>query len=247
MSLNFVYLDEFGHIGPFMSRTAKKYNESPVFGLAGIILPEEAIRPFATNFLQLKSHLFAKEIASDNILASHWEKKGIEIFTAKKVAKYPHFRSTAFRIINRIRDCGGNIFYYGREKIQGSTDVNSMGLYTTVLAHTIQQLERYSVSTNSNFALIVDQHSAKKQLLVTASKTMFGAKPARHLVSPPFEVESYINQNIQAADWIAAVVARMWAYELQPQQYSDHKKFRDYFWARVHQVASHSTVLPRSN
>lgn len=202
MSIHFVYLDEFGHIGPFMARTHPRYNESPVFGLAGIILPATAIRPFATKFLQLKEHLFARDIAAAGKIGATWEKKGTEIFTAKQVVKYKHFRATGLRLINEVRNCGGRIFYYGREKISGTTDVNSVGLYTTVLSHTIRQLDSFSTAQRTNFVMIVDEHSARKQLLVTASKTMYGATPARHLLSPPFEVESYINQNIQAADWI---------------------------------------------
>lgn len=245
MTVSFVYLDEFGHIGPFMSRTALKYNESPVFGLAGIILPEDAVRPFATKFLQLKEHVFRSEIARTRLLASQWEKKGIEIFTPKQVARYPHFRSTGFRLLNYIRNCGGKVFYYGREKILGTVDVNPVGLYTTVLGHTIRQLENYSAVAHTNYIVVVDEHSARKQLLVTASKTMYGTNPARHMLSPPFEVESYINQNIQAADWIAAIVGRLMAHDTFPAQYADHQNFKSYFWQRLHQVATHSTILPR--
>jgi len=245
VSTNFVYLDEFGHIGPYMSRSNPRYNESPVFGLAGIILPETAIRPFATRFLQLKQHLFKREIENANTIGALWEKKGTEIFTTKHVAKYKHNRATAFRLINDIRNCGGKIFYYGREKISGTTSVNSIGLYTTVLSHAIRQLESFSSAENTNYVMVVDEHSARKQLLVTASKTMFGQPPARHLLSPPFEVESYINQNIQAADWLAAIIGRLWAYELQPAEFADYANFRKYFWYRIHQVSTHSTVLPR--
>jgi hypothetical protein len=185
MSVKFVYLDEFGHIGPFMSRNAKKYNESPVFGLAGIILPEDEIRPFATRFLQLKQHVFASEIKRSGKLPQEWEKHGSEIFTPKLVARYPHFRSTGFRLLNYIRDCGGKAFYYGREKIYGTTNVNSTGLYTTVLGHAIRQLESFCQTDRTNFVMVVDEHSARKQLLVTASKTMYGHTPraiccARH-------------------------------------------------------------------
>jgi hypothetical protein len=245
MTIHFVYLDEFGHIGPFMSRRAPKYNESPVFGLGGIILPEEAIRPFATKFLQLKSHLFKAEIEKSGKLGSLWEKHGTAIFTPNQVSRYPHFRSTGFRILNQIRDCGGNVFYYGRVKISGTIDVHSTGLYTTVLSHAIQQLEKFSAINRSNFVMIVDEHSARKQLLITASKTMYGNNPARHLLSPPFEVESYINQNIQCADWISAIVGRLWAFKTLPDQYSDHEHFYKYFWQRIQQVATHSTVFPR--
>jgi hypothetical protein len=178
-------------LAPNISRHAKTYNESPVFGLAGIILPETAIRPFATKFLQLKERLFRSEINKSGVLSSLWEKKGIEIFTAKKVVRYPHFRSTGFRLINSVRDCGGSLFYYGREKITGdNANLDSIGLYTTVLGHTIRQLEAYGKTFDENFIMVVDQHSARKQLLVTASKTMFGHTPARHMLSPPFEVRA---------------------------------------------------------
>jgi hypothetical protein len=212
MAVQFVYLDEFGHLGPFMARTAPKYNENPVFGLAGIVLPEESVRPFATRMLKLKEFIFAEEIRRSGLPSSHWEKKGIEIFTAKQVAKYPHFRSTGFRLMNYVRDCGGKAFYYGREKISGTTDVNPVGLYKTVLGHAIRQLESFCASTDNTFILVVDQHSRRKELLITSLQTMYdSANPASRLLSPPFEVESYVNQNVQAADWIAAIVGRLWA------------------------------------
>jgi hypothetical protein len=214
--------------------------------LAGIILPADTIRSFATRFLQLKQHVFRSEIEKAGMPASHWEKHGSSIFTAKQLARYPHFRSTGFRILHYVRDCGGKVFYYGREKIAGTTDVNSTGLYTTVLSHAIRQLDNYATSTRTDFVMVVDQHSTRKQLLVTATKTMYGDQPARRLLSPPFEVESHINQNIQAADWIAAIVGRLWAHELRSAEYADHADFKKYFWDRIHQVAiPHSTVLPR--
>jgi hypothetical protein len=47
-----VYLDEFGHIGPYISRSSPNYQESPVFGLGGLILPADQVRGFATWFFQ---------------------------------------------------------------------------------------------------------------------------------------------------------------------------------------------------
>ena len=38
--LYFAYLDEFGHIGPYIARDDPKHNDSPVFGLGGMILPQ---------------------------------------------------------------------------------------------------------------------------------------------------------------------------------------------------------------
>ena len=207
---------------------------------------KNSVRPFATKILQLKGHIFKNEIERSGKPPSHWEKHGNEIFTAKQVAKYPHFRSTGFRLLNNIRDCGGKVFYYGREKISGTTDVNSIGLYKVVLAHAIHQLESFCETVDTNFVLIVDEHSARKQLLITSLQNMYDHQtPARRMLSPPFEVESYANQNIQAADWIAAIVARLWARRVQPKEYGDHADFEKYFWDRLHRVATHSTVLPR--
>jgi hypothetical protein len=76
MAVQFVYLDEFGHLGPFMARTGPKYNESPVFGLAGIILPEQSVRPFATRMLKLKEFIFTEEIQRSGLPSSHGKRKG---------------------------------------------------------------------------------------------------------------------------------------------------------------------------
>ena len=38
------YLDEFGHVGPYISTMHKKFKDHPLFGYAGIVLPEDAIR-----------------------------------------------------------------------------------------------------------------------------------------------------------------------------------------------------------
>ena len=46
----FAYLDEFGHIGPYVSRQDPRHNDSPVFGLAGFVLPSEQVRGFGTWF-----------------------------------------------------------------------------------------------------------------------------------------------------------------------------------------------------
>ena len=74
---------------------------------------------------------------------------------------------------------------------------------------------------------------------------MFGNNPARRLSSPPFEVESYLNQNIQAADWIAALIDGMWAYRLEPEEFADHEIFETYFAERIHRLAPHSSVMKR--
>lgn len=243
----FAYLDEFGHIGPFSGRKAERFNESPVFGLAGILLPEASVRGFATYFLKLKEQLLADEINKSGKMSAMWEKKGASLFRVGTIEKYPEIKGVAFRIINKIDKCDGKIFYYGREKLKGATNVNAIGFYTTVLARTIRHIDKYCSlnEVDQNFVIVVDEHSARKELLECAVKTMFGAEPARRLSSPPFEVESYLNQNIQAADWLATLIGRMWAYRLEPKEFKDHEIFDTYFADRIDRVATHSSVMRR--
>jgi hypothetical protein len=234
-----------GHIGPFIARNHAQFKESPVFGLAGIVLPEEAVRPFSTFFLQLKEHMFGDEIAKSGRISARWERGGGAIFTPKRLAQAPELKRAGFRLISRIRECGGTIFYYGKEKKRTAENLNGTGFYKHVFSKTILQLHELSDRTGENFLIVVDEHSDRRQLMEAAEKTMFGKPPARRLISPPFQVESDLSQNIQAADWIAAIVGRMWRYELEREQFADHEIVSKFFWARVHAVASHSTVVRR--
>ena len=51
------YFDEFGHVGPNVSRTHPRHNDSPVFGFAGFVMAAEEVRGFAIWFYQRKCAL----------------------------------------------------------------------------------------------------------------------------------------------------------------------------------------------
>ena len=240
-----VYLDEFGHVGPYFGRAHAQFNHSPLFGLGGIILPEDAVRPFASFFLKRKTDLLGFEIEKSGREPYEWEKHGSNLYTRKSITKYPEIRATTFRIMNQLKALGGRVFYYGREKIKNREDVNPTGLYKTVLSDAIRQLDKYCTEQKQNFVLVVDENSARKELLETAVKTMYGHQRALQLASPPFEVESYLNQNMQAADWLAALIGHMWCHRLEPAEHADLEPYTKYFWHRIGSVATHSSVLER--
>jgi hypothetical protein len=242
----FAFLDEFGHIGPYLDE-GQKYRESPVFGLAGIVLPKEQIRGFATFFLQQKEHLFKADIARSGQLAARWEKKGTSFIRRKPVEDYPEIRRSIFRILNGLHRRGGFVFYYGREKTRNRKDLNATGLYKTVFAHALRNLNSYCEDNDRHFVVVVDQHSSRKDLLETSVKTMYGNNPCRKLASPPFEVESHISQNIQAADWIATIVGRMYSYAIDPNAFLDNKMIDTYFGDRLQNVSCRSVFERRSN
>lgn len=238
----FAYLDEFGHIGPWYGADHPKHNASPVFGLAGILIPERYVRSFSGLFLELKTNLLAPEIEKSGKQPHQWEKKGVSLFTPKSIIRYPEVRRTAFRLLNGVHYCGGRVFFYGREKWRGTEDVNSNGLYKTVMAHSLRRIDAACQEIDQNFVVVLDQHSARAVLLDTAYKTMFGTQPTRRLVSPPFEVESHYNQNIQAADWIAAIVGRLWSYRLARSDFPALAAYETYFAERLGRLAVRSTV-----
>jgi len=241
----FAYLDEFGHIGPYFEQDHKNHNTSPVFGLAGILLRESSVRPFASYFLNRKVDLLGFDIRKSGKQAYEWEKKGTNLFTATSIIKYPEIQRSTSRLINYIDRFNGKIFYYGREKRRHSEEVNSTGLYKTVLSDAIRKIDSYCASINENFIIVMDQHSVRKELLETATKTMFGETRAYRLSSPPFEVESYLNQNIQAADWIATLVGRLWNYRLDPLGFSKYEIYDRLYWEKIHSCSSHSSVKIR--
>lgn len=244
--MHFVYLDEFGHIGPYVGRTSRKHNESPVFGVAGLILPENAVRPFSTYFLQLKERTFAHDLKGSGKMAAKWEKKGTSFIRPKPLREYVETRRAVLRLLSKIGDFGGHIFYYGREKKVGlHDDLNPIGLYTTCFAHALRHLDRYCDERNSNFVVVVDEHSARKELLECASKTMYGRAPCKNLSSPPFEAESYLNQNVQAADWIATLIGRLTAFEVAPEEYSDYEYIKTIFSSKVYDLRRNSMLEKR--
>ena len=234
--------DEFGHCGPFVSRTDAHYNTSPVFGLAGYVMPHQRVRHFATFFFQLKSWMLASELKKCGVHPATWEKKGSQLINTKNIKKYAHIREGIHRFLNEIYKCNGRIIYYGREKYQAPEESNSNGLYTTVMAHTIRAIDRHCCGIRGQFMMILDEHPHRLGLLESASKTMFGESPARCLIEPPFQVESHLYQTVQAADWIATLIGRIEAYRVAPAQYGDWEWAERLYGAKIEKLATHSRL-----
>ncbi|MGB7319347.1 MAG: DUF3800 domain-containing protein, partial [Planktotalea sp.] len=116
---------------------------------------------------------------------------------------------------------------------------------TTCFAHSLRRINQFCDTRNTSFVTVMDQHSARKELLECAAKTMFGRNPCRRLASPPFEVESYLNQNIQAADWIATIVGRLKAYEIAPIEYRDYEHINTLFSDRIRDLSRFSILEKR--
>ena len=242
----FVYLDEFGHIGPYISRTDPKHNDSPVFGLAGYILPSAEVRGFGTWFFQRKCELLDFEIRRSGAHPAVWEKKGSSLYTVANVTKYSELRRFTNRLFNKIETLHGFVFYVGIKKTAVPERHNPNRLYAKVLLEAIKRVDAFCAEDcypTGDFLLALDEHEQRSNLVAEAARSMYGTnEPRRHLIEPPFHLESYRYQTIQAADWIAGLVGRLGAIWEDPLAYPENEVFRRYFEHRLNRISHLSGI-----
>ena len=242
----FAYLDEFGHIGPYVSRADPRYKDSPVFGLAGFVLPAAEVRGFGTWFFQRKCELLDFEITRSGKHPALWEKKGASLFTVPNVTKYGELRVFTNRLFNKIETLGGFVFYVGIRKTAAPGAHSPNRLYARVFLEAIKRINDFCVKDRGrrdNFIVILDEHDQRSALVTAAGRSMYGkAEPRRHLIEPPFHVESHRYQTLQAADWIAGLVGRLGAIWADPTAYPENEVFRRYFEHRVNRVSHRSGI-----
>jgi hypothetical protein len=251
----FAYLDEFGHIGPFISRLDPKHSTNPVFGFAGIVLPVKEVRNFSMYFYKLKCQLLSWEIKNTTQTPAYqWEKKGAALYTVKNLEKYPALRQATYRLFNKIKACGGFLFYSGIEKEPPSEAHAPEGLYVSVLRDSIRRIDNYCTNNEATFSILLDsidsdEPGARRKFrlegIKAAGQEMFGSYrgyTSRALLEPPYQLESHLYQNIQCADWFCGILGRYFAYSVLPAQYSDYQIFNDYFGERFQGVSKASSL-----
>lgn len=242
----FAYLDEFGHIGPYIGRAAPKYNESPVFGLAGFVLPSQEERGFGTWFFQRKCELLAFEIERSGRHPALWEKKGASLYTVTNVVRYAELRRLTNRLFNKIEALGGFVFYVGIGKTAAPGKHNPNRLYARVFLEAIKRIDGFCAEDRDppeNFVLILDEHDQRSALIAEATRSMYARYDRRRcLIEPPFHVESHRYQTLQAADWIAGLVGRLGAIWTDSAAWPENSVFRRYFEARLNRVSRRSGI-----
>lgn len=241
----FAYLDEFGHVGPYVSRADPKHNDSPVFGLAGFVLPATEVRGFGTWFFQRKCELLHLEITRSGEHPATWEKKGASLFTVTNVIKYAQLRHSTNRLFNKIQKLRGFVFYVGIKKTAAPIDHDPNQLYKSVLVEAIKRLDDFceqDCDPAGSFLLVLDEHDQRSALITAAARTMYGDEPRRRLIEPPFHLQSHRYQTLQAADWIAGLVGRLGAIWASPGEYACNEPFRRYFGYRLNRVSRRSGI-----
>jgi hypothetical protein len=238
------YLDEFGHIGPFVSRDHPQHNTSPVFGLGGFVLPSSKVRIFATWFYQLKCNLLRFEIERADVPAYQWEKKGAALYTTANVLKYRELRNATFRLMNRIERDEGMIFYVGLQKTHPPETHNAKNLYRAVLRESIKRIDQFCVARDAHFQIILDEQNEvdfRAQIVAEASIQMFG-EARTSMIEPPIQAESHLFQTLQCADWLCGLIGRIGCYQVAPDAYPDFDWTARYFIYRLNRTAPSSGI-----
>ena len=242
----FAYLDEFGHVGPYVARTDPKYRESPVFGLAGFVLPADEIRRFGTWFYQRKCEILAFEIERSGKHPALWEKKGASLYTVTNVGRYPELRKFTNRLLNRIDALGGFALHVGVRKTSTPKTHDPNRLFATVFLEAIKRIDQFCAEDcvpPEDFVLILDGHNQRPALITGAAQSMYRPNETRRrLIEPPFHVESHRYQTLQAADWIAGLVGRLGAVWAEPAAWPENDVFRRYFEHRINRASRRSGI-----
>lgn len=244
------YLDEFGHVGQFVSRNHPKYKTHPAFGFAGLVLPASEIREFAIYFYKAKCQLLKYDLANDNprnLPAYQWEKKGSQLYALRNVTQYEQLRRTTFRLLNHIEKIGGYVFYTGEHKTTDPIAHNSTETFKRQLLQSVRKIDKFCAQSGSTFMLMLDEQRAGNEWRETnvevCTLAMFedASEKCRTLIEPPIQAESHLFQTIQCADWICGLIGRLTALLLVSDEYSELEPFDKYFSARIAKV-----ILPGS-
>lgn len=209
------YLDEFGHVGPYISTTHKKFKDHPLFGYAGIVLPEASIRPFGAKFERVKARQFRSEIIRTGKHPRRWEKKGAEMFTTDAYNKYPERVDFISDLADYMKKLGGRIFFYGEEKPVGTekmTGQSAADRTRAVLTESVRRLCRYADLRGENLTIFLDKGGPMpREEAITSLAQFIYASPnpsMKRIVEVPMELESHRYGAVQFADWMCAIASR---------------------------------------
>lgn len=240
------YLDEFGHVGPYVSRSHAQYKTSPVFGLGGMLIPAHEVREFAIHFYKLKSQLLAWDLKNKNpekLPAYQWEKKGSQLYTTRNVEQYKELRRSTFRLLSHIKTIGGHVFYTGEHKTTTPSAHNSNETFKRQLLQSVRKIDRFCALEGSTFILVLDEQKAgnewRERNVEACTLAMFedASEKCRTMIEPPLQGESYLFQTLQCADWMCGLIGRLMALAVAPAEFEDWRPFEKYFASRIAQVA----------
>lgn len=217
------YLDEFGHVGPYVSPEHRKFFHNPIFGYAGIVLPSTSVRAFGAMFERAKEREFRSEIHESGKHPRRWEKKGSEIFTTGSYARYPQRVDLIADLADYLVRRDGRIFFYGDVKPVGSpAESGETAAATTrrALTEAVRRLCAYADARDDDLLVLLDEGGPlPREEAITAMAQFIYASSAPHMkrvLEVPMQLESHRYGAVQFADWICAALTRASHFHFTP-------------------------------
>ncbi|WP_176491638.1 DUF3800 domain-containing protein [Curtobacterium sp. 'Ferrero'] len=210
------YLDEFGHIGPYIAPDHPKFNTHPVFGYGGFVLPAESVRAFGGYFEHLKESLLDFEIKQAGAHPRRWEKKGASLLTTRNHERYGTEIDPVLRRLSRkLNQLGGKAVFYGQVKPVGSakeTGESSADRSAHMLRQVILRLSKYADDRDEGIMIFLDAVDTEPRLAAVSATASFiySGRPehVKRVMEVPMQLESHFYGTTQYADWICAMLAR---------------------------------------
>lgn len=208
------YLDEFGHVGPYISDGHPRFGQHPIFGYAGFIVPAQAARSIGAEFKRAKTQLFSTDIARSSSPAQ-WERKGAEYFSTGSIQSRPEQVRVFNSLLSSLRTKGGRLFFYGDEKRRGTikeTGRDSGDVTRSALRETVNRICTYAESQRDDVMILMDQITEKSRVELVSSMYahIYGRSRTemQRVVEAPLHIDSKLNSGVQFADWICGLLSR---------------------------------------
>ncbi|QNV39818.1 DUF3800 domain-containing protein [Rothia amarae] len=251
------YIDEFGHIGPYISSRHEKFKDHPVFGYSGFIIPAHNVRPLGAFFESVKSNLLAYEIEQSGKHPKRWEKKGASLLTTRNMEKYgDEIRPAMKRLFRKLYRLHGRVVFVGQIKPVGSkaeTGESTTDRSNHVLRQIIKEIAGYADSLDEDVLIFLDSVDTKtreESLSVCASfiYASSSTNSVKRVLEAPMQLESHLYGTTQFADWICALLGRSSHFHLVPDsEFSWAPKLLDEMLACAHKdkaTTQYSRIQP---
>ncbi|WKE54954.1 DUF3800 domain-containing protein [Corynebacterium tuberculostearicum] len=248
------YIDEIGQTGAFVHPRHKRFSDSPAFGYGGFLIPEDKARDFGAYFAHSNQQLCKHEIPKGTD-PNQWEKKGSDLLYALVYEERRQNLRVLGSLISKLRNLGGQLFYYAEEKPLGTPKETNCGpeefkgREESAMRESLNRLARAADVNDESVLVLMDQinEKSRKQRLPAMYAHILGRaswhEEMRRIVEPPMHIDSQLSANIQFADWVCAMIKRAIEYQLvEDSRYawiSEARELQAAFGAFTHESKLH--------
>ena len=123
-----------------------------------------------------------------------------------------------------LESFGGEIVYYGMEKYLPVSKHDSRKMHLACAREIFRRVNSNAVQTDKKYLLVFDEHSLHGDRVDLAS-TVFKNEASGNIytLDHPYALTSKFHKCIQLADWISAILGRIYQYEVESKVWEENK------------------------